>query len=117
MIEALGGAPAIESLTSLAVEADCTGPSGSFRTTLQSLRPGSVYFGQTSDEGTTRIWSTPGRTWTLEGEASKTLPEDVRRFVRGHEFHLLLFEIETRFPKREVASGEVVDGQPFTRIE
>ena len=116
MLEALGGAPAIASLTSLAVEADCTGPTGPFQTTVQSLRPGKVFFAQTHEAGTTRIWSTPASTWTIEAGAQKPVPGGVRDFVRGHEFHLLLLEIESRFPTREAAGEEVVEGRTLTRI-
>jgi hypothetical protein len=116
MLAALGGTTAIDKLTSLSVEADCTGPSGPFRTSVQSLRPGRVYFIQTSDKGTTRIWSTPTRTWTVDGGKVETLGEGVRAFVRGHEFHLLLFEVHSRFPKREAGGDEVLDGRAFTRV-
>jgi hypothetical protein len=98
MISALGGRAAIGMLRSLAVEADCTGPGGEFRTRVESLRPDAVYFRQRDGEGSTEIWSTGGRTWTRDAESGwKELDDGVRDFVRGHEFHLLVLELETRF--------------------
>ena len=116
MLTALGGTTAIGRLKSLSVEAQCTGPSGPFQTSVQSLRPGSVYFFQTSNRGTTRVWSTPSRTWTIDGGKPEAAGEPVRAFVRGHEFHLLLFEVESRFPKREATGEEIVDGRACTRL-
>ena len=103
MYAALGGYEAIARLENLWVDADCEGPSGGFRTQLFSSRPGRVYFRQTSDRDSVEIWSTPERTWGVTADA----PPAVRALVRGHEFHLLLFEFERRF--REI---EVVDSGP-----
>lgn len=98
MISTLGGRAAIGELTSLAVEADCTGPGGAFRTRVESLRPDAVYFQQHSTDGSTEIWSTADGTWTRDAtKGLSKLDDGVRDFVRGHEFHLLVLELETRF--------------------
>lgn len=111
MLENLGGEAAIARLTSLAVDADCTGPGGPFRTRVESLRPGRVYFKQASTAGTLEVWSTPSRTWVRhDGGAPKPGGEDTRLFVRGHEFHLLLFEIESRFTTFQEVGPSTVDG-------
>ena len=108
MLGALGGRDAISELHSLAVEADCTGPDGGFRTRIESLLPGSTYFEQASNEGTTRIWSTAARTWYRDNEGSiRELGSEVRSFVRSHEFHLLLFQVDSRFTNHRAAESGV----------
>jgi hypothetical protein len=112
MVESLGGEAAITRLHSLAVEAECSGPGGPFRTRVESLRPNSVYFKQTFADGTLEVWSTPSRTWVRhDGGTSKPAGEDTRLFIRGHEFHLLLFEIESRFTAFHEAGPSTVDGR------
>jgi len=104
MLSALGGREELSGLRSLAVEAHCTGPQGEFRTTVESLLPDSTYFAQSSAEGETVIWSTADRTWRRKADgAIEELSPDVRYFVRSHEFHLLLFQIEDRFANHEAA--------------
>jgi hypothetical protein len=112
MMTALGGRDAIESLRSLAVEADCTGPGGEFRTRVESFRPGATYFHQAAGERATEIWSTAERTWRRDAEAGLVeLDQGVRSFVRGHEFHLLLFELESRFSNRRLADATEIQGR------
>lgn len=118
MLDALGGRAAIAELRSLAVEAECTGPGGAFRTTVDSFRPGLVYFQQDSSESTTRIWSTPERTWTrLPDDTLQNLGDPVRYFVRAHEFHFLLFEIESRFSDHRMGAVDSSDDPPCQRID
>jgi len=111
MLTALGGRERIEALKSLSVEAECLGPGGPFNTIVRSVRPGRVNFRQTSDRGRTEIWSTPSATWTI-GDDGKPQKKGgaVRAFVRGHEFHLLLFEIYDRFGNHEVRGTRTVNG-------
>jgi hypothetical protein len=117
MLAALGGRAAIERLQSLSVEADCTGPGGEFRTRVESARPGAVYFRQAAGDQVTEIWSTPERTWTVDAAgAARDLDDGVRAFVRGHEFHLLLFEIESRFSNFRTDEPGAEEGRPCDRI-
>lgn len=112
MFAALGGREAIGELRSLSVEADCTGPGGRFRTRVESFRPGSVYFAQSADDQTTEIWSTSARTWRDDSETgTQDLGEGVRDFVRAHEFHLVLFELESRFSHHRLGERRLVQGQ------
>lgn len=111
MLEALGGKERLETLRSLSVEARCLGPDGPFETAVESLRPGRVHFRQTSEDGTTEIWSTPSATWTVgEDGTARELSAGVRSFVRSHEFHLLLFEVYERFSGHAPGGERVVDG-------
>ena len=115
MFAALGGREAISGLRSLSVEADCTGPDGGFVTRVESFRPGSVYFAQSAGDRATEVWSTKERTWRDDAEAgTRDLGEGVRHFVRAHEFHLLLFELESRFSNHRQGEEEVVGGQFIT---
>lgn len=110
MLSTLGGEAKIDALTSLAVEAECLGPRDRFKTWVRSRRPGSVNFRQSSPDGETEIWSTPSETWRLdENAAIQPLEAPVRAFVRGHEFHLLLFEIYHRLENHRVRDIEIVD--------
>jgi hypothetical protein len=105
MEAALGGYEAIARLENLLVETDCSGPDGEFRTRIFSSRPDRVYFRQTSQRDTVEIWSTPDSTWTLTANGiAEPVPAAARAIVRGHEFHLLLFELERRF--HEIAVSE-----------
>jgi hypothetical protein len=117
MISRLGGAEAIARVRSLAVEADCHGPGGAFRTWVDSFRPGHVRFRQQIDGQTQEIWSTPDGTWrrTAEG-ALEELPPAVASFVQGHEFHLLLFEVEDRFADHRASGTDELDGERCDRI-
>lgn len=118
MISALGGRAAIDELRSLAVEADCTGPGGEFQTRVESLRPGAVYFRQRSGESSTEIWSTAARTWTRDPEEGLSeLDDGARDFVRGHEFHLLLLELETRFSGHRLSDPSPGPAETCRRID
>ena len=118
MIEALGGRAALDEVRSMAVEAVCSGPGGQFTTQVRSVRGAGTYFRQASSDGTTRIWSTPERTWSLAGDGSvRELPDGVRSFVRGHEFHLLVLEVEERFSGHRLGDSENVGGESAHRIE
>ena len=117
MIAALGGRQAISELRSLAVEADCEGPDGAFVTRVESFRPDSVYFRQTAGDEATEIWSTSDHTWQLDAETGPKELEGARPFLRAHEFHMLLFELETRFSDHRL--GETGGGSSAScrRIE
>lgn len=86
------------SIQSLTATAECTGPDGAFETTVTSIRPDTVYFRQASERGVTEIWSTAERTWGgAAGEEYELLTSQVRDFVRGHEFHLMVIDMNERF--------------------
>ena len=117
-LAALGGRAAIAELRSLAVEADCTGPDGAFRTRVDSFLPGYTYFEQEADEGTLRAWASPRRIWQATPDGSfQDLDPGFRHFLRGHEFHLQLLEVESRFSgHRVVDPAAEVGGEPCTEI-
>ena len=118
MMDALGGRSALERLQSLATEAVCSGPRGRFMTRVHSARGGSTFFRQASSDGVTEIWSTPERTWSVAADGAQSdQPAQVRSFVRNHEFHFLVLEIETRFSGHRLAGAETFDGTPAQRIE
>ena len=117
-LETLGGRRAIGQLRSLAVEADCTGPGGDFHTRVDSFFPGMTYFEQTAGDEVTRIWSTPERTWHQEPDGTiEPLDANTRYFLRSHEFHLLLFELESRFSDHHLAGLDSIGGTPCRLIE
>lgn len=105
---------AVQSLTTTA---DCEGPDGQFETTVTSIRPDTVYFRQASARGITEIWSTAERTWGGSvGEEYEHLTPQVRDFVRGHEFHLMLIDIRSRFSNFELHGPETVLDAECLRI-
>jgi hypothetical protein len=113
MFEALGGRDAVAELRSLETDARCSGPGGDFRTRVDSFRPGFVFFQQSAGGQTTEVWSTPERTWGGDGSSTpQDLDPGFRSFVRAHEFHLMLFELESRFTNRRLGASEAVDGEP-----
>ena len=117
-MDAMGGREAITALGGLSVEAECNGPGGAFRTFVDSLRPDSVRFRQSSDDGETVIWSTAERTWTVEPDGTtRPLGEEVRGFVRDHEFHLLVFEVENRYADHRLGDEREIDGRDCRSIE
>ena len=114
---ALGGSEALGRLRSLSVAAECTGPDGPFRTWIQSLRPDQVHFRQIAADHTTEIWSTPLKTWAMTSAGAwREIGPQMRGFVRGHEFHLLLFELESRFHNHRGGEADSVHGQKCDRI-
>lgn len=114
---ALGGDAAVAAVKSLSIEADCTGPGGPFRTWVRSLRPDRTYFHQVAEGHDTEIWSTPEATWTRAPDGSrKELAPGVRAFVRGHEFHLLLFELGSRFHDHRLAGAGSVEEAACQRV-
>lgn len=117
MMTALGGRETISQLRSLAAEADCEGPDGTFLTRVESLRPDAVYFQQRDDDHSTAIWSTDDRTWRDSESGPQDLSDSVRSFVRGHEFHLLILELETRFSHHRLGATDSTLGTPCQRLD
>lgn len=117
MLSALGGRRAIDGLASLAVEADCSGPGGPFRTRVESLRPDAVHFVQRAGDHTTELWSTGEATWRLDAAGEPEIVDDgARSFLRGHEFHLLVLELEERFSEHRLGGADRVEGRACRRI-
>jgi hypothetical protein len=105
---------AIQSLTATA---ECTGPDGAFETTVTSIRPDTVYFRRASARGITEIWSTAERTWGgTAGEEYESLTPQVRDFVRGHEFHLMVIDVKDRFSDFELVGPEKAEDADCLRI-
>lgn len=117
MIAALGGREAIAELRSLSVTADCSGPGGAFRTRVDSLRPDAVYLLQRAGDRSTEVWSTATATWTRSAEGAIEPAPGARSFLRGHEFHLLILELEERFSDHRLGETVRVDGRECRRIE
>jgi ketosteroid isomerase-like protein len=117
MEQALGGETALADLTGLAVTASCSGPDGAFETEVTSFRPHWVRFRQTRGDAATEIWSGPERTWGIDTDGQiKDYGPGVRSFVRGHEFHFLLFELATRFTDHRMGPATTIRDQPCTTI-
>jgi hypothetical protein len=116
MMQALGGREAIGRLEGLSVQADCSGPGGAFRTYVVSARPDRVFFRQSDGEDSLAVWSTSVLTWMSDGGAPQVADPHVRSFVRGHEFHLMLFDLETRFSDIKEAGSDVMGGLAGLRL-
>jgi hypothetical protein len=117
MISAVASERSRNAIQSLTTTAECKGPDGDFETTVTSIRPDTVYFRQASGRGITEIWSTAERTWGgAAGEEYESLTPQVRDFVRGHEFHLMVIDVKDRFSDFELVGPEKVEGTDCLRI-
>lgn len=118
MLAAVGGRERIEALDNLAVRADCTGPGGEFTTEVVSMTGGRTWFRQLSDRGAMELLR-DGRTgWHRNAETGERTPLDEGQlfFVAGHEFHLLVLEVDRRFTSHELRGPDEVDGRACTRV-
>jgi hypothetical protein len=121
-IEAMGGEKAIRRVVSLGAEAECTAPDGSrFTTEVLSLNPDRTLFRQTTEEGAAEWLAIDDKAWRLDRERGRRKPESkkMREMIRSHEFHLTLFELESRFqnhtlPLEEEGEPEEVEAEPVT---
>ncbi len=96
-LDALGG-KAIRAVQSLGARAACTGPDGSFTTEVLSILPHQTLFRQSSDAGTAEWVAIGEEAWRIDRALGKR--ESANKMVpviRGHEFHAMLFELDTRF--------------------
>jgi ketosteroid isomerase-like protein len=85
---------------------------------VDSFRPGLTYFHQVADDGEAEIWSNDERTWHLAADGiAETLPAPTRYFVRAHEFHLLLLEVDTRFSGHRLGTWSEVGERRCRLIE
>jgi hypothetical protein len=120
--QALGAdADTLHRLESLRAVADCTGPRGAFTTEVVSARPLRVDFWQRAPRGEAhyrldrlgpKLWQEQGQRWLGGPEA----PAGMAAFIRGHEFHLTLFELTSRFRNFEAGGMESVNGIDCRRI-
>lgn len=107
MMTAVASRQSRSAIQSLTATAEGTGPDGAFETTVTSIRPHTVYFRQATGRGITEIWSTAERTWGGNaGEEYELLTSQVRDFVRGHEFHLMVIDMKERFSDFEMIGPE-----------
>lgn len=97
-IDAMGG-KAIRGVKSLDVRAACTGPDGSsFTTEVTSIFPDQTLFKQSSDAGAAEWVAIADKAWRIDRELGKReSAKKMVRVIRGHEFHAMLFELDTRF--------------------
>jgi hypothetical protein len=117
MMSAVASERSRQAIQSLTATAECTGPDGAFETTVTSIRPDTVYFRQASGRGVTEIWSTAERTWGgTAGEEYESLTPQVRDFVRGHEFHLMVIDVKQRFSDFELVGPETAGDADCLRI-
>lgn len=117
MLQAFGRERARDNVRGLRTVAECSGPDGLFVTTVTSLRPDTVHFHQQKGLGATEIWSTPDRTWGGSNqEAFAELAPSIRKFVRGHEFHLMLIDLPNRFSNFAMQGDDRVGDKPCLRI-
>lgn len=112
MLAATASERSRDAIQSLTTTADCVGPDGEFETTVTSIRPDTVYFRQASARGITEIWSTAERTWGGNaGEEYELLTPQVRDFIRGQEFHLMIIDVRSRFSDFTLLGEQEIDGQ------
>lgn len=110
-IEAMGG-KAINQVGSLAVKADCTGPTGPFTTEVFTIRPDRTLFRQSADGATMELLAVRDEAWQIDRELGKRekLSKKNLAMIRGHEFQLVLFELDERFQNHTVPVVEEGEG-------
>lgn len=108
---------AIEGLVS---RADCNGPNGHFTTEVVSLANGPVRLVQKGSSGINSLLSDSNLTYHLQhGSAEmRPAPGHMSEFVRGHDVHRLLLDLDQRFeivdvdPQEGCQKLESRDGRP-----
>ncbi|MEO7794951.1 MAG: hypothetical protein ABIV06_09280 [Thermoanaerobaculia bacterium] len=114
LAEAIGPAAARQAIAGLAARAEATGPRGPFVSEMLSLADGTARFRLTKDGDTTERLATGGKIWQRShaaGSAAVGAAEPAEAamigFVRGHEIHRMLLDIERRFraDSRATATG------------
>ncbi len=115
-IDALGGREALDAVKSLTVRAACSGPEGSFTTEVFSLRPTRTLMRQSFGEERVELLVIGEQAWSVDREKGKRKkePPRTREMVRGHEFQLIPFELDSRFRHHTFAG---VDESGCARIE
>ncbi len=114
---AQGGAAAIAAVKSLTAVADCTGPSGdykTFQTEVVSLLPDRTMFRQTTGGRTMQLFVAGDVGWIRDSATgpAQPLPDGLKGVVRGHEFHFLFLEFDRRNRDPRRAGRDTVDGRP-----
>ena len=101
-LDALGGG-AIRGVSSLGVRAACTGPGGPFTTEVLSIFPDQTLFRQSSEEGSIELLAIGDEAWRIDRERGRRDPaKKMLTMIRGHEFHAILFNLDTRFTDHTV---------------
>lgn len=117
MLDALGPERARAGVRGLRTIAEGAGPNGRFVMSLTSIRPDTVYYHRQYGQGSIEIWSTPERTWGgSNDEAYGEFAPSARDFVRGHEFHLLLLDMRSRFSNFAVGAEDTVGDESCLRV-
>ena len=103
----------LQRLASLRTVAECTGPQGAFSTEVVSERPLRVEFRQQSHRGEQRLLldRLGPKVWDQAAGDWREAPVALRDFIRGHEFHLVLFELGTRFQDFAEGALKTVEGR------
>ena len=97
MAAAIGPAGARRAITGLATRADCTGPRGAFTTEIVS-HGDVVRFVQVRDSGRTALLVTATAAFArpADGAPMQATTGPEAAFVRGHDLHRLLLDLEAR---------------------
>ncbi len=117
-IGAMGGAEAISAVQSLGARAACTGPGGVFTTEVLSLKPDRTLMRQSSPGGVTELYVAGELGWSKDPASGETKPlsRAMRDVVRGHEFHLLLLDLDERFTDHRATGRTEADGRACLEV-
>lgn len=96
---AIGPEDARARIEGLLAVAEASGPRGTFTSEMISLADGTARFRLVREGGATELLVAGGRVWRrpAEGGALVEAPTETAAFVRGHEVHRMLVDLETRF--------------------
>jgi len=99
LAEAIGPGGSRAAFEGIAARAAGVGPRGEFSTEVVSLGTGRARFRQVRSAGTTELSIGDGAAWARDGATGTWVgggPE-IEGFVRGHEVHRMLLDLERRF--------------------
>ena len=98
LAEAVGPAAARQALAGIAARADARGPRGAFASAMVSLADGTARFRLVMQAGTTDLLTAAGKPY-LRSDAGvlELADEAMAGFLRGHEVHRMLLDLEHRF--------------------
>lgn len=97
--QAIGAREARARIEGLLAVAEASGPRGTFTSEMISLADGTARFRLVREGGATELLVAGGRVWRRPagGGALVEAPSEMAAFVRGHEVHRMLVDLETRF--------------------
>ena len=97
LADAIGPAEARRAMTGIAARADATGPRGAFVSEIVSLADGTARFRLAMSSDDTDILLAAGTPYVHKDNRMQAADAAMTSFVRGHEVHRMLLDLEQRF--------------------